>query len=272
MANNRTAPLVNPETSLWAWLAYDLRRYRINAGLTLPAMGRIMGRSGSSLSNCEGGRRRITEKEAALLDKRFNTGGHFVRLLRFAQRMHDPDWFRQHVEYEARATIQRIYDALTVPGLFQTEEYARALISNSREPDVESYVQARMARQTILDRQPAPILWALLDENLLHRPVGGPKVMREQLAHLLELAERPNVTVRVVPWSTGAHQGLDGSFKILTTDIGEFAYTEACGGGRLTPDAEEVSRFARRFDDIGADALSRDSSRKLITQIMEAIK
>src|SRR5215813_480817 len=96
---------VNPDSSLWAWLAHDLRFYREKYGLSQPEMGKIIRRSGSNLSNCEAGRRRITEKEAKLLDEYFKTGGHFQRLLRFARRGHDPNWFRQYVGFEVTAAM-----------------------------------------------------------------------------------------------------------------------------------------------------------------------
>ncbi len=96
-------PSVDPDSSLWSWLAHDLRFYREKYGLSQEAMGGIIRRSGSNLSNCEAGRRRITSKEAKSLDARFNTGGHFQRLLRFAQRGHDPDWHRQFVHLEKKA-------------------------------------------------------------------------------------------------------------------------------------------------------------------------
>src|SRR4051794_12557806 len=96
-------PAIDPDSSLWAWLAHDLRFYREKYGLSQSAMGRIIGRSATNLSNCEANRRRITDKEAKLLDARFKTGGHFQRLLHFAQLGHDPNWLKQYVNLEKRA-------------------------------------------------------------------------------------------------------------------------------------------------------------------------
>lgn len=103
-------------------------------------------------------------------------------------------------------------------------------------------------------------------------PVGGPDVMRAQLAHLLDLSNQPNVSVRVVPRSAGAHVGLDGAFKVMTVDEGDVAYTEAHGGGRLVLSAQEVRSFSVRYDRVGVKALPEEASRNLIREIMEDMK
>jgi hypothetical protein len=112
----------------------------------------------------------------------------------------------------------------------------------------------------------------LLSESVLDWPVGGTEVMRSQLARLLELSELPHVTLRVVPRSAGAYEGLDGPFKVITVEEGEIAFVEAPNGGRLVMDAAEVRGLRLRFDRIGAIALPIDSSRSLVKQIMESMK
>jgi DNA-binding XRE family transcriptional regulator len=102
-------PDVDPDSSLWAWLAHDLRFYREKYAMSQAAMGRLIGRSATNLSNCEAGRRRITSKEARVLDTRFTTGGHFQRLLRFAQRGHDPDWLKHYAHFERGATMIKTF-------------------------------------------------------------------------------------------------------------------------------------------------------------------
>src|SRR3954466_10509664 len=102
-------PEVDPDSSLWAWLAYDLRFYREKYGLSQAAMGRIIRRSPANLSNCEAGRRRITDRDAELLDRHFETGGHFARLLRYPQRGHDPHWFMQFMGLERKATMIKTF-------------------------------------------------------------------------------------------------------------------------------------------------------------------
>jgi DNA-binding XRE family transcriptional regulator len=264
-------PAIDPDSSLWAWLAHDLRFYREKYGLSQTAMGRIIGRSATNLSNCEAGRRRITAKEAKALDTRFKTGGHFQRLLRFAQRGHAPDWFKQFVDLEKKARVLKTFQALAVPGLLQTPDYALAVIRAGGAPDAEARVDERMKRQAILDGASAPLLWALTTESVLEWPIGGPEVMRRQLAHLLEVSEQPHIGIRVIPKATGAYVGLDGSFSIISGEIGDVAYTDSPGGGRLVPSITEVQAYADRYDRIGEVALPAEPSRAMIKKIMEAL-
>jgi hypothetical protein len=215
---------------------------------------------------------RLDDDQAKKLDDLWELNGHFTRLLRYARARHDVDWFAQHVSYETRATVMRIYEALIVPGLLQTEDYARAALTAGQVvKDVEAAVAARMERQKVLAREDPPWLWVLLNQSVLEQPVGGPKVMRVQLARLLEVSRLPHIVIRVVPRSLGAHVGLDGSFKITTVNEGDVAYMEAVGGGRLSMDRAEIRRYGIRYDRIGADALSRDSTRSLIEQVMEGM-
>ena len=264
-------PEVDPDSSLWAWLAYDLRFYREKYGLSQAAMGRIIRRSPTNLSNCEAGRRRITDREAKLLDTHFTTGGHFERLIRYAQRGHDPSWFKQFTHLERVATMIKNYEILAIPGLLQTPEYARALIEVGDAPDPAGVLERRMARQEVLNDSPPPLLWALITESALEWPIGGPHVMRKQLSYLLEVSERANVSVRVIPKTTGAHPGFDGSFSIISGDVGDVAYTESPGGGRLVPSTTEVRSFTVCFDRLGQVALPAQPSRMMIEKAMEAL-
>jgi DNA-binding XRE family transcriptional regulator len=264
-------PAIDPESSLWAWLAYDLRFYREKYGMSQAAMGEIIRRSPANLSNCEAGRRRITSKEAKALDAHFKTGGHFQRLLRFALRGHDPNWLKQYVDLERKATMIKTFQALVVPGLLQTPEYALALAKEGDVSDPEERAAERIRRQAILDDSPRPLLWALTTESVLEWPVGGAEVMRKQLAHLLEMSERENVNIRVVPKVTGAYAGLDGSFSIISGEIGDVAYTDSHGGGRLVPSTEEARRYGVRYERIGQVALPTESSRRMIREAMEAL-
>jgi DNA-binding XRE family transcriptional regulator len=252
-------PAIDLDSSLWAWLAYDLRFYREKYGLSQPAMGRIIGRSPTNLSNCEAGRRRITSKEAKALDARFKTGGHFRRLLRFAQRGHDPDWLKHYVELERKAFMIKTFQALVVPGLLQIPEYAFALAKEGDVADPKAHADERIRRQVIFDDSPRPLLWALTTESVLEWPVGGAEVMRRQLAHLLEMSERSNVSIRVVPKITGAYAGLDGSFSIVSGEAGGVAYTDSHGGGRLAPSTDEARRYGLVYDRIGQVALPTES-------------
>lgn len=265
---------VDPDTSFRHWIASDLRFFRERAGLSLSQLGRILGCTRHTVSNIEHARPgfNLNDHQAARADAHFELNGHFTRLLRYGRSAHDPDWFVQHVDIEARATVIKIYELAVVPGLFQTPEYARALLTAGHAFDIDRQVALRMRRQELLDRPDPPELWVILSESVIDWPVGGPGVMRAQLARLLELGERPTVIIRVIPRSEGAHQGLAGAFKILSVEGDQTVYTEANGGGRLAQGASEVRAFATWYDRIGAQALSESSSRELIKRAMEAMR
>ncbi|MCO5999523.1 helix-turn-helix domain-containing protein [Actinoallomurus rhizosphaericola] len=268
-----TADSINPDASLWHWLAFDLRRYRQARKQSVTEVGRIMGVARTSVSNFEAMRRRPDVDHLKRLDATWRTGGHFLRLLTFARLNHDPNWFKEHLFYEARAYMLRVFEPLVIPGLLQTEDYARTVLMAEDAEDIAADLQVRFARQEILNRKNPPRVHVLLDEGVIDRQVGGPGIMRDQLAHLLTISEPGGpVTLRVVPRSAGYHRGLMGAFKIMTCDPeGDIAYTEAAEGGRLVLDGAGVKRFVVRFDEIGADALSRSASRELIKRVMEEI-
>lgn len=263
---------VDPMTSMWAWLAYGLRRYRLARGETLATVGRIMRVGTSSVSNYEAGERRPDLKGVKSLDEAWDTSGHFTRIFIYAQTAHVPDWFREHLVYEQRAHTVRIFEPLAVPGLFQTPEYARTALTAGGVQDIEQALAARLDRQKIFTRPNPPRAWVLFDEGVIDRPVGGKAVMCEQLAHLLEMSKLPHVVVRIVPRVVGYHMGLDGAFKTMSVmPEGDVAYTEASEGGRLVLDAQGVARFALRFEQIGADALGRTASRERIAEALESM-
>ncbi|MFI0407417.1 helix-turn-helix domain-containing protein [Actinomadura sp. 3N508] len=261
---------IDPGSSLYAWLAYDLRFYRQKRGLTGTEVGRIINCVRSHVSNLEAGRSCIDLDQARALDKAWQTGGHFERLLGFARSLHSPDWFRQSVEYEVKAKILRIYQGQIIPVPFQTEDYARAGLSMARVNDVEKALAGRMARQElIIGREDHPLIMVLLDQGALDRPVGGPVVMKAQLQRLLELGERPDVSIQVIARSAGWHIGLDGSFQVMSLERRDVAYTGAFHGGRLVQDAAEVREIAIDFELIGTKASSVGESRALIEKIMK---
>lgn len=263
---------LDPDTSFKHWIAADLRFYREGREMSLAQMGSVMGCSRHTVSNIEHARDgwNLNEDQAATLDAFLVLNGHFGRLVRYARTAHDPDWFAEYAKYEAKALIVRTYRLSLMPGLLQTPEYARALLTSSRlVVDVEAAVEARMKRQEIITRPDPPLVWVLLDENILHRPIGGSRVMHAQLTRLREATELPHLTVRVVPQSAGFHLGLHGSFNSLTTEKAELVFVEAPGGGRLIQGSTEVRDFGVRWDRIGASALPWDSSRDLIERAME---
>lgn len=166
----------------------------------------------------------------------------------------------------------RTWQPLLIPGLLQTEDYARAILSANpdNEDDLETYVAARMERQAIRDRDRPPHLWVVLDEPVLHRCVGSAKVMREQLLHLVKLAERPRITIQVVPARVGVHAGLLGAFIIAGLDgASDIVYMETSSDGQTIELPRVVTRITLRFDTLRAVALPRDDSLNLIVKVAE---
>jgi transcriptional regulator with XRE-family HTH domain len=264
---------LDPGGSLWNLIAVQVRRHREERKVSGSALGALIGLDRSSVSRIEGGTMKLMERYAKILDREWQTEHLFTYLVGYARSGHDKEWLKAHFELEARASELRIWELGWIPGLFQTERYARAMYAAAGlDPrEVDAPVTARMVRQEVLERTPRPLVWVYLDQGVIEQPVGGPEVMREQLAKLLELAQLSNITIRIMPRSVGAHVGRDGSFKIMTVAGGDNIYTESCEGGRLTADGTDVRLFRVRFDRIGDWALPVDASLRLINEVMEAL-
>lgn len=192
-----------------------------------------------------------------------------ARLWPLVSRESYPSWFQPFVELEREATTLREFMPLAVPGLLQTEEYARAVIRSGRpdhsDEQVEELVAGRMERQTILDRADPPMLILLIDESVLTRTVGGPEVMGAQLDALLTAAKRPRVVLQVVPTSAGADAGLAGTFVIASfADGPDIVYFEAVATGQVVDRLEDVTASAVAYDVLRAEALPQAASLDLI--------
>ncbi|WP_256513747.1 helix-turn-helix domain-containing protein [Actinoallomurus soli] len=181
-----------------------------------------------------------------------------------------PEEYSTYIEFEDEARSVWNYESLYIPGLLQTEEYARAVIpggmpSLSRE-EVDRRVQVRMERQAILDRDPTFHLWAICDEAAIHRAVGGPTVMRDQLVHLVSVMERPNVTLQVVPFATGAHPGMPGSFVVLQfPGDPSVVYIDSMAGNLFLEEETDVRRYTGLYEHLRAVAISPGATRQLLT-------
>jgi len=261
---------IDPRSSLWAWLAFDVWFYRTQKKLSLAQTAQIVKVARGTVSNWEAGRLRPSDEHMKRLDEAWETGGHFERLLFFARTGHDPDWFRQYLQYESAASIIKVHSGKAIPALLQTEDYMRALLTRAGVPDVERETQARLKRQEILVRTEPPYLWVLIDQEVLECKVGSGAVMGAQLQRLLDLSALHRVSVRVVPRSAGWHPGHDGTFQVLKIGSREIAYAGAQIGGRLIEAGEEATILAIRFDEIGAIALHGDASLELVEKAMRS--
>jgi hypothetical protein len=182
-----------------------------------------------------------------------------------------PTGFGIYVGLEVEAAGLRSYETEVVQGLFQTPDYARAILREifHRDSDeqVERLVDLRMKRQDVLDRDPPLDIWLILDEAVIRRTIGGPEVMRAQLARLTEASKMPNVTIQVLPFSSGSHAGLRGPFSILEFPERadpDVAYVESVAGILYLEKDREVRSCAEAFDRLRATALSPGGSAELI--------
>ncbi|MDQ0984942.1 helix-turn-helix transcriptional regulator [Streptomyces sp. V2I9] len=270
------AKAIDPQSSMAALFGSRLRKLRIAAGLTQTEVGVLAHVVGSRIAQLE----RATGAKPTLeltrvLDRELVADELLIDLWPYVHREAFPDWSQAFIAYSARAKVIRQYSSHAVPGLLQTPEYARVLLSmghSLRDAEhLEERVAARLDRQVRLTGPDRPELWVVLDEAVLRRPVGGAAVMRGQLEKLLRMAEEPNITVQVLPFDQGAHGALAGSLSVLVMPDGaEIAYTEGAHHGQLTEEPEEVEQFALTYHHLTAMALPPLMSLDLIRSVLEA--
>ncbi|MEV0942762.1 Scr1 family TA system antitoxin-like transcriptional regulator [Micromonospora wenchangensis] len=181
---------------------------------------------------------------------------------------HEPAWFRPWADIEREAVVLRGFELAWVPGLLQTEAYARATLAGETltEEEVDQLITARLARQAILHRDRPPLLVAVIDESVLHRPVPGrPDLMREQCAHLAACAELPTVQVHVVPTETGMYAGLGGPFVVAELDDGtRVAHVDGQVRAQIIDQRTDIAVLERRWARIVGEALPRARSLELV--------
>jgi transcriptional regulator with XRE-family HTH domain len=280
----RSSPDQNP-TLRGRRLAVELMRRREATGLSREEAARQLEWSTSTIFRIETGRSRPQPGNVrALLELYGVTGPERDGLIQLARDARQPGWWHSfrdvlpnpyevYIGLEAGAASIRNFEPLVVPGLLQTEGYAREMSRNGAyeldRTEVESRVEVRMARQEILSRDDRPRLWAVIDEAVIRRQVGGPDVMRGQLRHLADCAEQGKTTLQVVPYRAGAHAGTAGPFVILDfPDPSDPAvvYVETLAGDIYLEERTDVNRYIIAFDRLVAAALHPDDSERLIEQ------
>ncbi|NML49393.1 helix-turn-helix domain-containing protein [Streptomyces sp. R302] len=261
---------LDPSASPLDYYGYELRRLREEAGMSQSQLGAILFCTGSLVGQIETARKVPTREFSERLDAALMTGGLFSRLVGLVLKSQLPSWFRPYAEMEEKATYLCTFQAQLVYGLLQTEAYARAVIGVRFESDLDGLAAARLERQRILDRDNPPLLWVVMSEAVLRQEVGGREVMRDQLAHLLEMQERQRVNIQILPFKVGAHGGQMGSFNLLRfEDDPDLVYTEDFVQGHMTVDSAAFMRGSLRYDHLRAAALSVEDSSALITRVME---
>lgn len=267
---------LDPGASPLHFFGAEVRRAREAADMTLADLGALVPCDASTVSKIEAGLLRPTERFVAACIETFPPLDWLGRFYEESQVWGDgaiPRWFEDWLKAEREATTLRIWQPLLVPGLLQTTDYARALflggLLNPSEDAIDQLVAARLARQSIFDRPDPPNLWIVLDEIVLHRLIGTPKTMYDQLLQVADMSMRSYMCVQVVPASSGAHAGLAGSFYIASVrGKPDLLYMDAVEGVTIERSAL-VRKATIEFDLVRSDALARNASRDLILKVAE---
>ncbi|MEU3188882.1 helix-turn-helix transcriptional regulator [Streptomyces sp. NPDC006923] len=280
MSEPRSAPTIGQLV-----LSRQLRALREKAGLSREDAGRLLRVTAATVRRMEMAEVGLKVPYIQILLPAYGVPDEeiavFLRLADEAnepgwwQRFHDilPEWFSGYVSLEEAAKTIRSYEPHFVPGLLQTEDYAREVLTagavgKTTDPGrVDRHVALRTARQTLLTRPDAPTFWAVLDETVLRRPVGSPSVMRAQIDKLLEMAERPNVTLQIAELSAGHHPGTYSPFVLFRFDVPEvpdMVYIEYLTGALYLDRDAEVSGHKEAMDRMVAHAESASRSKQLL--------
>jgi transcriptional regulator with XRE-family HTH domain len=257
----------------------ELKAWRVHRQRSQEQLAKIAHCDQSWVSALEHARRVPTEDFARRMDEYLETNGVLLRQLDGVLqeiRDHHPDWFQQFSRAEAKARVIRKWQAGYIPGLLQTEEYARAIFERhdpaAATAEIEELVTARLARQQRVGRPGGPQYELLLCEEAVRRQVGGPSVMARQLRTLLQAGQLPNVTIQVLPFEIGAMAGPLVDTSLLETDDGDhFLYSESLTRGHLIRDDTEYFKWLQRYDQTRAQALNAADSARLIREILEGM-
>lgn len=255
----------------------ELRAKRELSNLSRPRLAERLGYTPQRIGQIESGGSPPSEDFAKDCDVFFKTDGTFHRIWQWIQDFGRlavlPPGFPDFIEREREAEVIHIFETMVITGLFQTPEYAREVLKLGKTPDaVEQLVSARIERQEILRRENPPYVFAIFDEGAIRRPIGNPEVMKEQIQHLIDLADLPNITIQIVPTAKGAYEGLPGAFMILAfPDEPDAALVEGHVGGQLVDHPAVVRKYGVRFHLVKASAMSAEDSLDLLRTILESL-
>jgi Domain of unknown function (DUF5753)/Helix-turn-helix domain len=287
-----SAEAISGPTVLRILLGSQLRKLREAAGVTPDRAGYEIRASRSKISRMEHGRVSFKERDVAdlltlygITDERERR--HMLSVAQHASsqgwwaRYDDvmPDWFETYVGLEQATSLIRSYELQFVPGLFQTEQYARAVtvLGHRSAPaaEIERRVSLRLTRQEILTRPKSPPrIWAVVDESALRRPLGGRDVMRDQLRHLIEVTELPQVTLQVMPFDRGGHSAAGGSFAILRfadDELPDIVYIEQLTGALYLDRPEEIDHYREVMNSLSAEAETPAESERQLKRLIKTI-
>lgn len=280
-----------PPTVRLRRLAAELRRLRNAAQLSRENVEEQTGVNEGTLYRLETARARPQRRTLmALLDLYGAEPSLRSDLLAIAQGADNQGWLRPYhsalpeeytayISFEAEARSVRNYESLFIPGLLQTEDYVRAVITGvlptATKTEVDQRVQARMERQQLLDRADPLELWAVIDEAAIRRLVGGAQVMHAQVAHLADAARKANITIQVIPFEAGAHPGMPGSFVHMDFKDPldpELVYIDTMAGDLFLEADADLRRYRSMFDHLRAAALSPSETGNLLASAAASMK
>lgn len=258
-----------------ALIATQLRRYREAAGLSQRGLATAIGYPASYISRVERHEQLPSEALACALDDYFKTQGLFIDLVHMAQETLVATYSEAFLGWEARAARIEVFASSLIPGLFQTQAYAKELmvtgLSAALMPEVDRRVQIRMDRQKVFDREPPPHVWAVMDEAALKRPTADRSKMAEQLRQLLRRAEAAYTRVQVIPFGQAFHPFLGGSLTLLTMPEGrKTCLVESFAAGTMIDTPRDLVDLEQRFDVVRSQALSHSESMQLVRSYLEA--
>jgi transcriptional regulator with XRE-family HTH domain len=275
-------------TVLRILLGSQLRKLREAKGVAREAAGYEIRASESKISRMELGRVGFKERDVADLLTLYGVTdeGEREALLALAREANNPgwwhrfgdvlpSWFQAYLGLESAAALIRTYEVQFIPGLLQTRDYARAvvLLGHGRAPndEVERRVNLRMTRQNIFDRTDPPHLWAVVDEAALRRPIGGPEVMRGQVASLIEATKLPNIRIQVIPFQAGGHAAAGGAFSILRfpdQELPDVVYIEQLTSALYLDKRDDVDQYAAAMERVCVEAEPPDRTAEILERIL----
>ncbi|MFJ8213969.1 Scr1 family TA system antitoxin-like transcriptional regulator [Streptomyces sp. NPDC096033] len=257
-----------------ALLGAELRVARERRDMSQAALGEKLFVSGSYVGQMENGTRRITLELATAIDQVLGTDGFFTRNCGKQGKSKYPEHFVEAAEAEAEARAIREYAPLVIPGLLQTEAYAREIFHayqpTAPQAVIDELTEARLDRAKLLADPTTPLFWCVLDEAVIRRVVGGRGVMADALRHITGLIRARRIIVQVIRFSAGAHAALEGSLKLMAfEDAPPLAYVQGPETGLLLDDPATVTRHSLTYDLLTASALSPHESLALIESAAE---
>ena len=283
-------PSVGDPTVLKILLGAQLRRLREDAGVSRDDAGYHIRASGSKISRLELGRVSFKERDVADLLDFYGVGGeqkdqllqlaHEANATPWWQKYREvvPDWFQVYVGLEEAAALIRIYEVQFVPGLLQTEDYARAVVVQGAPglspEEIDSRVAVRMGRQKLFSKENPARLWAIVDEAALRRPIGSRDVLAGQVNRLIDATSEPNITLQVMPFKHGGHAAEGGAFTIMRfpeADLPDMVYMEYLTGAHYIDKPEDVEVYAAVMERLSVAGTSPEKTRDILGDILKEL-